>query len=525
MRMVIRGWAFVLIPFSVQVGAVQPLDLQALDQVTAAGVNAQLNWIQREGETVVANGAIAEVSMSSSANLQGAVQNNTSSLNIINIAATDNAQLLNIAVIDDDINLLEQSNYLEQDARFVGRLGRTLSGGPTVFYSYGRGYSNVYSQGYTEGVIQIDRNFSSVYEREDLTAGVPKWNPLQDFTFSLGSWNAGQTAPFDLGFDFIAEVAGVKGGIAAKVEDVVLFGPAIDFGSIRFFGDDVILQPGFFTLPAVDFGTATFEACAVGCIKGSKDLGVVGGGTIMPFSDITLADANPFKDWDLNAGSGIAAIGQGEVTVTGPGAFIDIGLTIDMNEILGPVTDLFDNVISSGPIADGFSEVFGVNISDKLGSLKFPVISLQERVTILDPGPAQTYQIDGDGLCIVFGAPSCELSRVLTLRTTSEQDDTLTEQFERYENTQMEAWEYEETIVFVPGNIDDAQADLIVTTESKLTHIKNNSTLLTDGAQRNLAAMNAVNAANAVIGNSSNFITGSAQAGIRSQSNRFVQYR
>jgi len=528
MHTVIRGWAFILIPFSVQVGAVQPLDLQALDQVTAAGVNAQHNWIQREGETVVANGATATVSLSSNATLQGAVQNNTTSLNIINVAATDNAQLLNIAVIDDDVNLLEQSNYLEQDARFVGRLGRTLSGGSTVFYRYDRGYRSISSQSYSEGVIQIDRSFTSILETEVLAVGVPKWDPTQDFTFSLGSWDAGRANLGTLKVGAIVEVLGVKGGIEARTGPVILYGPALDLGSIRFYEDDVIFQPGFFTLPSVDFGKVTFEACAGACYKDGFTIGTVGGGTITPFSDITLAGANPFKDWDLNAGSGIAAIGQGEVTVTGPGAYIDIGLSIDMNEILGPVTDLFDNIISSGPIADGFSEVFNINISDELGSLRLPVITLNERVTILDPGPAKTYQIDEDGLCVVFGAPGCELSRVLTLTTTSEQDGTLTEQFERYENTQMEAWEYEETSVFVPGNVGDAQADLIVITESKLTHIKNNNTLLTDGAQRNLTAMNAVNAANAVIGNASNFITSSSQAmrsGVRSQSNRFVQYR
>jgi hypothetical protein len=531
MRTVLRGWVLLLIPFSVSIEAAQSLDLQALDQVTAAGVNPQHNWIQREGETIVASGSIAEVELLSNTILQGDVQSDASALTVANVAATDNAQLLNVAIINDEIIFAEQTNYLEQDARFVGRLGRTLSGGPTVFYSYGRGYNRITDEGFSEGVVQIDRSFTSILESETLGVSVPKWDPTKDFTFQLGSWDTGSFSVGTLGIDLILDT-GIAGsyGLAASTGPVVLYGPALDLGSIRLYNDDVIFQPGSFTLPAVDFGNATFEFCVAACTSGSIHLGRVGGTKIDPFSDVTLAGANPFKDWDLNAGSGIAAIGQGEVTVTGPGAYIDLGLTLDMNAALGSITDFLDDTIFSGPLSDLFDDVFGVKPSDILPSSAkiLPVISFEERIVLLDPGPARTYQIDEDGLCVTFGAPGCEIERVITFTTVDEQDNTLTETTDRFSNSQMEYWEFEETIILVPGNFEGAQADMIVTTDSQLTHTKNNNTLLTDGAQRNLTAMNAINAANAVIGNSSNLMTSRVQLNqqqIHRQSNQFVQFR
>ncbi|MDH5573581.1 MAG: hypothetical protein OEY89_17585, partial [Gammaproteobacteria bacterium] len=371
---------------------------------------------------------------------------------------------------------------------------------------------------------------------------------------SLGTWDTGSVSVDVPAINLIldTEVAGSYGLYASIGPVVTLYGPAIDFGSLQFAGDDLILHPGSFTLPGVDFGTATFKFCVVDCVSGSTHIGMVGGDKIEPFSDITFAGANPFKDFDLNAGSGIAFIGQGEVTVTGPGAYFDVKLTLDMNEILGPVTDLFSDIISNNPIkpiSDLFSEGFDISIADELGvAMIFPEITLEERITLLDPietekytvdengivvitgvpGQTKTYTVDENGLCVVFGASSCERKRVITLDSSHEEDGTVTTLQNRYGSNQMESWEHEETIVFVPANLEGAQADLIVTTDSHLTHSKNNNTSLSDGAQRNLTAMNAVNATNAVIGNASNMMAYRAQmtySGTQLQSNQFVQNR
>jgi len=528
----IKGWALLLIPFTLSVDAGQRLDSHTMDQVTAAGINsnAQLNWIQRDGETLVANDSSASVNITSNVSLDGQVQNNLNTINTINVAATDSVQLLNIAVVDDNAGQVEQLNDSMQDARFVGQLERTLSAGPTIFYRYGRGFSNSLSEGMTEGAVQIDTSLTTTYRQDGYTVVVPKWDPTESFTLSLGNWDTGS---FNLG---TLRIGGIERtdvgsfGLEASTGPVTLIGPAIDFGSLRVESEDLIIQPGSFRLPGVDFGVASFEACVVGCLEGSVNLGTVGGTNIDPFPDITLEGASPFKGWDLNVGSGIAFIGDGDITMSREASTINVELALDMNKILGPITDLFDDLISSGPIADGFSEVFGVNVSDSLPNLEFPEVTVGTELTIIEALDAQTYSFrpGDDGLCLTFGASDCELTRTITLRSSTEQDGTLSEIMNRTESSQAESWEFEETVVFVLGNMQEVQADIIVTTDSQLTQIKNNSTLLTNQAQRNLSTLNAVNAANAIIGNSSNFITqrsAYSQTNQQRQSNRIVQYR
>ena len=523
-----KGWVFLLIPFSASIEAARPLNSEALDQITAAGVNSQLNWVQREGEVVAASNATAEIDLLSNITLKGSVQNELKALNVVNAAASDSAQLLNIATIDDNITYAEQTNELEQDSRFVGQLGKTISGGPTINYSYGRGYSRILNSSFSEGVIQIDNSFTSVLETEIYQASVAKWDPLTDYTFSLGKWDAGSVNLGTLGIDLIFD-SGIAGsyGLALTAGPVKLFGPALDLGSIQFLKEDIIFHPGSFTLPAVDFGIATWEFCVAECTSGSTNIGKIGGTKISPFSDVIFADASPFKDWDLNLNSGIAAIGEGEVTVTGPGVYVDLSLTLDMNSVFGSITDFIDDAISSGPISDLFSDVIGVTPSDSFPGLSLPVINFTERITILEAA-GSTHTIDDNGLCISFvGAPGCEIEQIITITTTQEHDGTLTETTERNSDRQMEFYEFEETQIFNPGNFEDVQADIIVTTDSSLTHTKNNNTLLTDGAQRNLTAMNAVNASNAIIGNSSNLMNTQAilsnQPQVFRQTNLFIQ--
>lgn len=298
MRTILKGWVYLLIPFSVSVEAARPLDSGTLDQVTASGVNPQLNWIQREGETVAASGATAEVELVSNTTLQGSVQNDVNAQALVNVASSDSAQLLNIAFIDDGTNKTEQTNYLEQDASFVGRLGRTLSGGPTVFYSYSYGYNNLLSQGSSEGVIQIDNTLTSSLEQEITTAAVTKWDPTKDFTIPLGKWDSGSVSLGKLGINLIydSEIAGSYGLALTTRNDITLSGPKLDLGEVQFLNDDLILRPGSFTLPSIDFNYIDFTYCVATCKTESTYIGRVLGTSISPFKDEYISEGdNPSR--------------------------------------------------------------------------------------------------------------------------------------------------------------------------------------------------------------------------------------
>ena len=527
------GLALSLFPLAA-LGA-KPLDFQALDQVTAAGVNPRHHWIQREGETVVARGAAADISMLADVILQDSVQTDARALNIHNAAAADSVSLLNVATLsrngsganaDNDI---VQENRLQQDAFFVGRLGSILADGPDTLHTWNIGFRRSTRQGVTDGYIINDRSVVTRNEQESLIAVVPQWDPTKDFTFDLGSWSAGSVDLGTLRVGGIADTDVGDYGFEVSTGPAELTGPSINFGRVRFLNDDIILQPGHFTLPEVDFGTASIEICVAGCISSSSNLGTVGGSQIGPLDPVTLADANPFKDWDLQAGSGIALIGSGEVSMTGPGAYIDLDFVLDINDFLD-LEDLMGDTItrevSGSKAGTTFTETFRVDPADYFGS--FPSIRLQERIVLLEPGPEQTFDIPEDGFCIQFGGSGCQAERLITTTVTYENDHTTVDLTSRSGSTQMEYWRQESELVFVPASMKGAQADMIVMSDASLTHRRNNNTLLNQSAQRNLRALNAVNASNAVIGNLNNMITHQNPAGSsarQTQLNRFIQRR
>lgn len=530
MTMLLKGGGIVLSLCPLMAFAAKPLDFQALDQVTAAGIPAQHHWNQREGETVVARGAMADIDILANTILQDSVQADTRALNVHNTAASDSVSLLNIATLDGLTPQyhIEQVNFLLQDAFFVGRLGSILADGPDTLYTWNIGFRRSAQQGVTDGYIINNRTVTTLHEQESLTAVVPQWDPSKDFTIGLGSWDPGSINLGELSLGGITdtEVAG-KYGFEVSTGPVILDGPKIDFGSVRFLNDDIILQPGHFTLPAVDFGTASIEICVAGCLSSSSNLGRVGGNRIGPLAPATLPGANPFKDWNLQAGSGVALIGSGEVSITGPGAYIDLGFTLDINKFLDLGALMGGSIsreVSRSKGGDSFSETFSINPADYFGA--FPTIRLEERIVLLEGQSEQTFDIPEDGFCFQFGGSGCQAERVITTTATYENDDTTIDLTSRTGNTQMEYWRQETELVFVPAEMAGAEADMIVMTDASLSHNQSNNTLLQQNAQRNLRALNTVNASNAVIGNLNNMITHrnpTVSSTRQTQLNQFVQ--
>jgi len=575
MRKGAEGWVVLLIPFSLSVHAGQPLDLGEMDQITAAGVNPQFNWIQREGETVVAAGAIANVKVSASVNLEGDVQSGTDALNLINAAASDSVQLLNVAIIDDENTKLDQTNSLEQNAQFVGSLAHLYSDGPTVYHQFERIYSSVSGQAETAGFIQIDTSNVTVTTTSNFDVAITKYDPTKDFTIPLnfspasalwdgnGSGRVLQIPDMSIGGTFSIDLFGIgleETGLEASLRDATISLPALDLGVLHFINEDIFLENAAIHLPGIDFGMASVRACWDGdCLVGNTSLPAIPSARI-GFDKILIPGVqNPFGDteiWDVNLATGIIAMGSGRGTLTGPGASVTVTLELNFNDLLtgydvasplsssplgtivsaipGPVGDIAGDiigVIEDFPIlGDAVNAVFSIVPINQIGSAYalLPTLTFEETYEFIAP---QTLEFDisdlADCSLVLFGG--CERTQTAkwTVTDTSE-DGTFTDLTDRYDTSQMSYHETETTLTFMPGNLEGAQADMIVMTDSSLIHEKDNSTRLSDGAQRNVNTLNAINASRALIGNASNMATQRSQinySSVQNQSNRFVQIR
>ncbi|HEY7378907.1 MAG TPA: hypothetical protein VH542_09510, partial [Steroidobacteraceae bacterium] len=90
----------------------------------------------------------------------------------------------------------------------------------------------------------------------------------------------------------------------------------------------------------------------------------------------------------------------------------------------------------------------------------------------------------------------------------------------------------EESSTHAGATLADAEADLIAMSQASAMIDATNSITLEDGAQRGLRAVNAVNAADAIIGNALNVtalqpdrLKSGSLTGVLNQSNVFSQYR
>jgi|GEM_PF-1422514 len=496
-----------------------------LTDATLDGVTAGTPAPESERPTaVVADGAHYEAQSHNRVELRERALEDARVLNAVSASGSDAVNTVNVLTGRGEPSISAfQQNVLRQEDVQLGALGRASVVAPSLVETRYEGWSQ--STGGRRSSVDSNRlkTHSRVSTVEQYSAEIPAYYPLQNLSLTVGT---PKLDPLHIGafeIDFIADTDVGKYGIGGKVGPFTLAAPELVLGTISLDGDDVVLSSGYVELPDLDLGSAELKVCFVTCAAGSVDLGGFDGPRIdFPGDDLRFEGANPFKDVRINAGHGVAAVGSGYIEARPGRVRLDASLELDLPDLQFSF-DFQIPGISFGELGSiGPWDVDGPDIDIEIPAVGFSHTLIDEQV-----GVAYSASFDGV-LCLAIHTTNCARS--------SRSEERREERIEEEIRSAVAASHASETSFSSGGRetvtgatLTGAEAELILMSEARARIDSLSDIALADGAQRGLRAVNAVNAAGTLIGNSLNVISLQAPPAIASgaigQSNVFLQYR
>lgn len=459
--------------------------------------------------------------------LGSAGQTGLRTLNLINVARSDAVNVVNLydgsspAIRSDGLFSLRQTNILLQSDFGQARLdfaslageastevmqSGNISSSRTTFF--GARHNDIFSQ--------------HVTTREQYMARVPGFDPFGDFSIRFETpRDIGFTLP-GFGFNGIIGEEPVAFGVAAFVAPTRFVIPSINFGTVSFEGDDLVIAPGSLTLPTIKFGGVTGAICSFTCAVGRSDPFTVGGQTLtVPVPELRIAGGNPFKNFDLQIGLGLAAVGTGSFAFGDFSATGTAALTIVIPDVEAEIGFTVPGLSGGDPV-------------DVSLDIKIPVPDLELDVTAFDiqfAGVSGT--INEAAICLTFpAAADCGTLNFTKEESMSRINNVIIE--EHFENSHFESRsQTSRTENTGRTELREAEAELIALGKSQINVEDAGSVDVTEAAQQAFRVMNAVNAASAMVGNGLNVsVMSAATIGSGSvgalrfrQTNSFTQIR
>lgn len=518
---------------------IQVLSESELDKYTAGQSNLNHKQGRGRSEIVVVNDSIVHHNQQANTLLEGVVQSNLRAINLSNISQGDGISGVNII---NDISLVNypsrdfiQLNQFSQSDRRQGRLGFSEVNGTNIRKSWGNSYHKSENERVFNQIDHVNTRSISDSTTSFNKASIPKYNPLQNFTIDLGEYSFGDINLGTLTLGGLVEdpVFGTDTGIRATLGPVKLLGPEVSLGKLHFEGDDLRLSNMSATLPGVDFGSASVKACLVdACASaGPTRIPRIGNQTITVLDEqgIVFAGANPFKDIDLNVGSGIAVAGKGSISA-GP---INTTLTATVSLGLGENALLNGfNTVSQATqgLLDFAGEVFNVDPNNRfrLPVLEPPLIPPIEAPISSTPG--FTAEFEGT-ICLSVLADCNAEQEYSSVHQETIVNNTFQHEELSYSSSETYNEHYDESIL-VGARLSGAEADLIAMSNGTINTEAVSNVSLKNGAQSNIRVINAMNTAYTLSGNAVNISRNSSSINSQRgsglslhQGNVFKQYR
>lgn len=517
---------------------IQELSESELDNFTAGQSNLNHKQGRGRSEMVVANDSIISHKQNANTHIEGVVQSNLRAINLSNVSQGDGVNGVNI-INDVARNKLSrefyQLNQITQTDRRQGQLGFSEVYGTNVRKSWGNSYHKSANESVFNQLDHVNTHSFSDSTTSFNNASIPKYNPLQNFTINLGEYKFGDINLGTLTLGGLVEdpIFGTDTGIRATIGPVKLLGPAVSLGQLHFEGDDLRLSNVSATLPGVDFGSASVKACLIdACASaGPTHIGTVGNQTITVLDEQgkVFVGANPFKDIDLNVGSGIAAAGKGSISA-GP---INTTLTATVSLGLGEDALLNGfNTVSQATegLLDFAGEVFNIDPDDRftLPRLESPLIPPIEVPISSTPGFSAEFE---GTICLSILADCIADQEYSSTYQENIVNNTSLHEENFYSSSETFNEYYDESIL-VGARLSGAEADLIAMSNGAINTEAVSHVSLKDGAQSNIRVINAMNTAYTLSGNAVNISRNSSSinnqrgSGLSlQQGNIFKQYR
>lgn len=472
---------------------------------------------------IVADGARYTLDRDQNVELRGRAQLGLRALNVIAAAGADVGNAVNLSAFDGGAGGALQRNVLSQRESRTGSLGRASLAGA----QFRRGWSVESQFARSSSSSQVTgwqlQSRSRLRTVDQFAAFVPEYNPLQNLTLTVGTPALDPLRVPAFSFDFVEETDVGDFGIRGGAGPFTLGAPQLVLGSVSLDGDDLVLSSGFVQVPSLDLGNASLQVCIVACTSNvSVDLGGFTGPRLdLPGGDLRFEGANPFKDTRINAGHGIATVGAGSISVVPGRVTLASSLTLDLPD----PSFSFDFTIP------GIGEIGPWDVDGPDIDVEIPGVAVSH--TLIDEPVGFAFSATFDGvLCLAVATTDCGSG---SRRVEREESATATEirlatasAFEERSRTTSGHAD-----VHAGATLTDAEADLIAMSQASALIDSASSIALADSAQRGLRAMNAVNAADTIVGNALNATTAVRPAGAPAspvtsalvQTNVFVQHR
>ena len=484
----------------------------ALDTVTAGGPAQPADGVRPV--VIVADGATYVLAGGQSVHLEGESQMSLRALNVVGAAGSDVGNAVNVVAAAEVSSGARQLNQLDQRELAAGSLGRASLNG--VMSTRRSATESHVTSGSSSSQLTAQRlqTRSSARTVDQIAALVPSYAPLEDLTLEVAT---PQLEPLHIG-ELSVHFLNSDGlfGIEGTIGPFTIGAPQLVLGTVSLDGDDVVLSAGHVVLPTVDLGNATVRVCFAACVEDSIDLGSFDGRTVeLPDGDLHFEGANPFKDTSINAGSGIAIVGAGTVSIAPSHITLAGELTLDLPDptfdFNFTIPSIFDDPDLIGPF-----DVRGPQVT-----VEIPAVTVSHTFIDEDIGGGFSGTFDGF-LCIAEGTMDCGSGSRRTERHEARVDVQFFARSDSSYSNSSSSTSVDET-VHAGASLADAEADLIAMSEGSAQIDARNSVSLSASAQQGLRAANAVNVANTIVGNALNVTT--LLVGSLGQSNVFVQNR
>jgi len=329
---------------------------------------------------------------------------------------------------------------------------------------------------------------------------VPNYNPAVDISIPIGFDPPALTVPeFSVGAIVEDPLFGTEWGAELGIGPSTLDIGEFTVANLDFRESGLYLAPGRLDLPDLDIGSISGRACAAGCVSGSIDIPPLNLPSIeSPIPEVRLGN-NPLAGIDIQLGAGVAAAGRGFLRApNGSGLTIDLtaSLTVDVPDI--PLR--FDIGIPR-------INFLGIDVgpytaaSIDVGPIEIPALELTDLELFSESTPGflgSRFEAEYDGvICLTNTNATCGgSSREFAETTESELEEASSESMSEWAE---ESWaEVSAEVVLSGASIRDAGAELIAMSDSSLD-IEEVASVSLSGSQQNIRALDAVNAASAVV--------------------------
>lgn len=493
-----------------------PLSDAQLDRITAGSASPNAANAPTAGAdgVVVGGSSTATIVNNSRVKLTAASPGHPQALNVVNASTS---------LVSNGVNVLDaqnagraagpatQANNVSESQGEAASVDRWSLGGKIVSDSASGDSFSQSSSAHFASTNVIDQSTSTQSSIITTDANVPGYNPFNS-VLHIGSIAPNPFTIPKFGFDINAVTGSDDTKFGFAISGYV--GPfnvspgAVDFGNIDLSGPTLKLDGGSITLPSISgaasgSGEICFFACASSSSSGTFNLDGSKLGKI-DFPSISLGP-NPFNNFKIQAGGGIAGAGSGTMSVNGGSVGVNFSVSLQIPSISGKSLNI------GGPVDLG---PFGtINIPEttvSLPTITFPSFSTTVPLVNFSLG-GFTASFHDAAFCLDASGNNaqCQTPSAQFQEASYHNHSTSSTETSQSSSSQTSSFQTSRQIIY-PAVLSGAQGGYLALTGGNLSSKSSSSVDISGPVQQGLNVGNLANTAQSALANNLNVAAASA---------------